>query len=148
MKVTRLMALALVLLLAAACGDEAPTSGEPAAAPSAEPAVPSAEPAAPVDLAELLQEIRVAAGVARADELSQCKAIAVGEKPCGGPERYLVYSTLTADEARLIELVERYNAASARLARDQDLVSDCQFVEEPALGLEGGFCRPIPVFEM
>jgi hypothetical protein len=141
MKVTRLMALSLVLLLAAACGDEAPTSGEPAAAPSA-------EPAAPMDPAELLPEIRVAAGVARADELSQCKAIAVGEKPCGGPERYLVYSTLTADEARLIELVERYNAASARLAREQDLVSDCQFVEEPALGLEGGFCRPIPVFEM
>jgi len=144
MQATHPLALSLVLLLSAACGDVAPPTDAPVATPPVEPV----EPVEQGDLVELLQEIRLAAGVARADELSQCKAIAVGEKPCGGPERYLVYSTLTADEARLTALVERYNQASARLAREQGLVSDCQFIEAPALGLEGGFCRPIPLFEM
>ena len=147
MKATYPLALSLVLLLGAACGDVAPPKDAPVATPPAEPVEPL-ESVEPADLVELLQEIRLAAGVARADELSQCKAIAVGEKPCGGPERYLVYSTLTADEALLVALVERYNKASARLAREQGLVSDCQFIEAPVLGLEGGFCRPIPAFEM
>ena len=145
MKATYTTVLALVLLLTAACGEVTPPTGEQAAPP---PAAPPAAPAEPVDLAALLQEIRTAAGIARADELSQCKAIALGAKPCGGPERYLVYSTLAADEARLPALVERYNAAAEQLARDQDLASDCQVIEEPVLGLEGGFCMPVPRFEM
>jgi hypothetical protein len=144
MKATHTIVLALVLLLAAACGDVAPTSGEQVATPPAAPAAP----VEPVDLAGLLQEIRIAAGIARADDVSQCRVIALGQKPCGGPERYLVYSTLTADEARLQALVERYNAAAAQRARDQDLVSDCQVLEAPVLGLEGGFCMPVPQFEM
>lgn len=141
MQATHTTFLVLALLLTTACGDSTPTTGEQGAAP---PAVPTE----PVDLAGLLQEIRMAAGIARADDVSQCRAIAVGEKPCGGPERYLVYSTLTADEARLQALVERYNAAAAQLARDQDLASDCQVIEEPMLGLEGGFCMPVPRLEM
>lgn len=141
MKATPTTVLALVLLLTAACGEVTPNAGE-------QVAPPPAAPAEPVDLAGLLQEIRTAAGIARADEPSQCRAIALGEKPCGGPERYLVYSTLAADEARLQALVERYNAAAAQLARDQDLVSDCQVIEPPELGLEGGFCMPVPRFEM
>lgn len=145
MKASRTIVLALALLLAAACGDVTPTTGEQGATP---PAAPPAAPAEVVDLAGLLQEIRMAAGIARADDVSQCRAIALGAKPCGGPERYLVYSTLAADEPRLQALVERYNAAAAQRARDQDLVSDCQVIEEPVLGLEGGFCMPVPLLEM
>jgi hypothetical protein len=144
MKATHTTVLALVLLLTAACGEVTPPTGEQAAPPPATPAAP----AEPVDLAALLQEIRTAAGIARADDVAQCRAIALGEKPCGGPERYLVYSTLAADEARLHALVERYNAASAQRARDQDVASDCQVIEPPELGLEGGFCMPVPRFEM
>lgn len=126
--------LALALLLAAACGEVAPPAEAPVATPQP----------APVEPVDLLQEIRRAAGVARADDLSQCRAIALGAKPCGGPERYLLYSTLTADEQRLRALVERYNAAAEKRSREQDLVSDCQVIEAPALGVEGGFCVPIP----
>ena len=143
MKATHITLVALGLWLTAACGEVAPPTGEQAAPP----ATPAA-PAEPVDLAALLQEIRTAAGIARADDVAQCRAVALGAKPCGGPERYLVYSTLTADEARLQALVERYNAAATQLARDQDLVSDCQVIEPPELGLEGGFCMPVPRFEM
>lgn len=105
-------------------------------------------PPAPVEPVDLLQEIRSAAGVARADDLSQCRAIGLGAKPCCGPERYLLYSTLTADEQRLLALVERYNQAAEQRSRDEGLVSDCQVVEEPALALEGGFCMAIPKLAM
>lgn len=140
MKTLGSMSLAVVVLLAAACSDVAPPANEPVATPA--PAL------APVEPMDLLQEIRSAAGVARADDLSQCRAIALGAKPCGGPERYLLYSTLTADEPRLRALVERYNSAADTRVRDQDLVSNCQVIEAPALGLEGGFCVPIRKLEM
>src|SRR5688572_25816000 len=43
------------------------------------------------------------------DNSNQCKAVGIGKMHCGGPSRYLNYSTKTVDEADLDVLVSEYN---------------------------------------
>jgi hypothetical protein len=74
----------------------------------------------------------------------QCRAIAFGAKPCGGPWSYLVYSTATADTLRLAEAVAAYNRREADLNREQNRSSDCLFVSPPQVACAGGFCRTVP----
>jgi hypothetical protein len=60
-------------------------------------------------LEELQRMIGQEIGVPYADEQSQCKLIAFGSKPCGGPGSYLVYSTARTNESRLEQLVNEFN---------------------------------------
>ncbi|MGH7859679.1 MAG: hypothetical protein ACREQY_20320 [Candidatus Binatia bacterium] len=91
-------------------------------------------------LADLESKIRTLIGEARAERPEQCLAIAFGAKPCGGPWRYLVYSTAATDGARLETLVAEYNALDRRRNGEEGLVSDCAFVGPPALALVAGRC--------
>ena len=70
----------------------------------------------------------------------ECKVIAFGSKPCGGPWSYLVYST-SIDEERLEALVESYNIYEQDYNMACDVASDCMFVTEPTeLTCEDGKC--------
>jgi hypothetical protein len=91
-------------------------------------------------LQNLKRAIDAEVGIPRADRLAQCKHIAFGAKPCGGPWRYLVYSTARTDETRLKKLVSDYNALEKQINVEEGLVSDCSYVTEPELVLEGGVC--------
>src|SRR5262245_39937735 len=91
-------------------------------------------------LRSLKQAIDAEIGTPRADKLAQCKHIAFGAKPCGGPWKYLVYSTARTDESRLKQLVSEYNALEKKINEEEGLNSDCSYVTEPELGLEGGVC--------
>ena len=61
---------------------------------------------------------------------TQCRSIAFGSKPCGGPRTYLVYSS-SIDTARLATLVEDYNKLEMRINQERGLISDCGFVTPP-----------------
>ncbi|MCC5879393.1 MAG: hypothetical protein JJU03_05840 [Idiomarina sp.] len=89
----------------------------------------------------LLGMIRQELRPARASSPEQCKVIAVGSKPCGGPERYMMYSTETTDEDALRALVRGYNAMRKRDNERDGMVSDCQVVPKPAVVLQNGMCR-------
>ncbi|MBA3989181.1 MAG: hypothetical protein C0463_08660 [Idiomarina sp.] len=88
-------------------------------------------------LALLQQELRVAS----ASEPAQCRVLPVGQKPCGGPERFVLFSTQTADEDKILRLVDAYNRAQVQ---DPDMVSDCQVLEPPRVVLRDGLCRVMP----
>lgn len=90
----------------------------------------------------ILREIRQQVGLPVAESLEQCRVIGLGEKPCGGPERYLLYSTATTDESTLFALVERYNA-HARIA-NEGMVSDCSIVPEPVVSMQNDVCVALP----
>ena len=54
----------------------------------------------------------------------QCKVLEVGERACGGPSRYVVYSTLNNTQEQAEQLAERITAAEK--SSDQALtVNDC-----------------------
>ena len=82
------------------------------------------------ELQELKIEIDALVASSACTETSECKTIAFGSKPCGGPWSYLVYST-SIDEERLEALVETYNIYEHDYNMACDAASDCMFVMEP-----------------
>ncbi len=87
---------------------------------------------------DTLIEMEISAPVA--NEPKQCKLIAFGSKPCGGPWRYLVYSTATANEVRLKQLVNEYNQLERKLNKEQKIRSTCEYVREPSVAFVSGVC--------
>ena len=75
-----------------------------------------------------------------ASGMSQCRLIAFGAKPCGGPRAYLVYSMETTDSTRLARAVAMYTSEDARLNRELGRTSDCQMVTPPQVTFAAGQC--------
>ncbi|HEX5021065.1 MAG TPA: hypothetical protein VFX54_10415 [Candidatus Binatia bacterium] len=92
-------------------------------------------------LKELGRIIEQEIGTPAANEPSQCKLIAFGSKPCGGPARYLVYSTAKTNETRLKQLVDEFNQLAKKINEERKILSDCMFVSEPKVELVDGVCR-------
>ena len=93
------------------------------------------------ELNTLEKRIEDMIGEAPAQSPDACKTIAFGSKPCGGPWRYLVYSSEFTDETELVALVNRYNQAQDRLNRENGLFSDCSIAIRPDVTLNDGFCQ-------
>jgi len=97
------------------------------------------------NLEELGLEIRRMVKTPAADHPEQCKVVEMGHKPCGGPERYLLYSTKTmsdAEETEFLDKLRRYNQLSEKVSKQSDMVSDCQMLPEPGVVVNQGFCVP------
>jgi hypothetical protein len=91
-------------------------------------------------LEDLRRMIEQEIGIPSAKELSQCKLIPFGSKPCGGPWGYLVYSTLKTDESRLKQLVSDFNQLQKKINEDDKILSDCTIAPQPKLEFAGGVC--------
>lgn len=88
----------------------------------------------------LMDEMLGLVGDANADTLSQCKILAVGQRPCGGPEGYIAYSTLDTNVSALIRLTSRYNRLSVTRVEEEGMYSTCEIVPEPPVHLSNGKC--------
>ena len=93
------------------------------------------------DLARLEAEILIMIGNAEASDVAFCREIAFGSKPCGGPWKYLAFSTAVTDSVALKEKVDRYNRWEREINERDGGVSDCMFVGPPGVELEGGQCK-------
>ncbi len=76
--------------------------------------------------------------------VAQCRTTAFGSKPCGGPWRYLVYSTAVTDSVKLAALVGRYNEMEAQINQREGRMSDCRMVLPPKLERVTGRCVAVP----
>lgn len=94
-------------------------------------------------LKKQLDEIRVLTAMPEATKLSSCKVVGLGHKPCGGPERYILYSTEATDETVLLPLVEAYNQQSLKINEEEGLVSACDVIPKPSVALRNGACVPV-----
>ncbi|MGH2347944.1 MAG: hypothetical protein ACRDFT_00595 [bacterium] len=97
-------------------------------------------PPEPPDLAAHRAEVLALIGEPRCDRVEQCRATPLGAKPCGGPWRYVVFSTVTTDSIRLATAAAEYTALEAEQNRRTGAVSDCRFVAAPSLGCSRGYC--------
>jgi hypothetical protein len=77
-------------------------------------------------------------GDAACDADSQCHTIGVGAKGCGGPQRYLAWSSLRTNGAILHEAVEKEASAARARAEASGAMSNCAIVVDP-----GAFCSAI-----
>ncbi len=133
-----------VLLLAIgplACGPAATPNGASRAGPDAasQPAPDEASQAAP-PLDSLRTAVHRLVAEPVCESVQDCRAVAFGAKPCGGPWTYLVYSVRATDSTRLARAVARYNQREEELNREEGRMSDCAFVTEPELECRAGRC--------
>jgi hypothetical protein len=91
-------------------------------------------------LQELTAQIDRIIGNATCEVTNQCRVIAVGSKPCGGPWSYRAYSTLNTDVSSLEGTVQRYNDLQKEHNRRTGAISDCMFVTEPTVQCVTGRC--------
>jgi hypothetical protein len=92
-------------------------------------------------MAELQRIIREEIGAAGAKDLSQCRSIAFGHKPCGGPATYLPYSVAKTDESKLKTLVDEYNQQARNYNNAQKSLSNCMYLSAPKIELVDGVCK-------
>ena len=97
-------------------------------------------PAATESPLPLLAQIERGAADAACDNAQQCHSIAIGAKACGGPERYLAWSSKHNDGARLRKLAEQYAAERMRQDKDSGMMSTCSLVTDPGATCQAGRC--------
>ena len=83
-----------------------------------------------LELETLAHEITSLAERAICNEENECKYIAFGSKPCGGPWSYLVYST-SINTTLFLEKVENYNQLENTYNLKWGINSDCSVVNPP-----------------
>ena len=71
---------------------------------------------------------------------SECRSLALGERPCGGPESYLAYSAARTPEADLRALGEAYRAERRSANTQEGRASDCRFMLDPGAVCRAGTC--------
>ncbi|MGK5041161.1 hypothetical protein ACQ4WQ_12520 [Janthinobacterium sp. GB1R12] len=113
---------AILLLATSACGS-APAQDAPPAPGNA----------------GLLAQIQAEVGTAACDSTQQCQTIAIGAKACGGPERYLAWSSKDNDGKKLKALAQAQAEASRKQQAD-GMMSTCSIVTDPGATCEAGRC--------
>lgn len=96
-------------------------------------------------LEEMEEEIDALIGTAPCEGGSDCRYIAFGAKPCGGPWKYKVYSASGVDTDLLEDLVEEYRELNVMVNRLHGLMSDCSIPPVPIATCHKGRC--IDVYE-
>jgi hypothetical protein len=118
---------AVALLMLGACQAQ---SASPVAAAGPAAAAPSAaKPAAAI--AALQARISQEIGAARCERDGQCRTLAVGARPCGGPEAWLAYSASTGDAARLAAWAAEWTTLRQAQNTQDKLMSACQVLPDP-----------------
>ena len=114
---------AILLLATSACGS-APVQDAPPAPGNA----------------GLLAQIQAEVGSAACDSTQQCQTIAIGAKACGGPERYLAWSSKENDGKKLKALAQAHAEASRKQQQADGMMSTCSIVTDPGATCEAGRC--------
>jgi hypothetical protein len=91
-------------------------------------------------LEEMHQDIVEFVGEPTCSGSEDCRFIAFGAKPCGGPWEYLIYSASTVDTLELQHMVETYNRFNDELNRRYGWVSECSVPPVPNLDCREGRC--------
>lgn len=94
-------------------------------------------------LAAMEAQIDALIGDAACTGGDDCRKVAFGAKPCGGPWEYKIFAAAKLDTAELARLVKAYNDHNAVLNVRWGWVSDCAYVTEPAVGCVEGRCRAV-----
>ncbi len=94
-------------------------------------------------LVKMETEIDDLIGEATCKDAKDCRSIAFGDKPCGGPWSYKIYSVSDLDSlqlADLADLVDAYNKFNGVLNERYGWMSDCMVVMPPNIDCVEGRC--------
>lgn len=89
-------------------------------------------------------EIKEMANEAKCDESSECRYVAFGSKPCGGPWEYIIYSS-SIDTVVFLNNIKKYNALETTYNQTCGAFSDCA-ITQPPIGFECQNYKCIPIY--
>ena len=92
---------------------------------------------------ELKNAIDAEIGPATCSDDNQCKALAIGANPCGGPESYQAFSTLNTDVEQLKVLASQYKTIRKTLHMKTGTLGACVVIPEPAVQCQNQQCITI-----
>ncbi len=69
-----------------------------------------------------------------------CRTMAMGSKPCGGPTSYIIYSLSKTDEKQLSDKVKQYTDLEKELNIKYNRMSDCSLLMPPTVECLNGVC--------
>ena len=94
----------------------------------------------PAAEAVLLQRIEAEIGPAECSSSTECRSLPIGAKACGGPARWIAWSTRHSRAEQLQawagELAQRQRQRDAA----QGMVSTCSIVPDPGASCDAGRC--------
>src|SRR5512134_323427 len=93
------------------------------------------------ELAALRAGIVKEIGNAPCANLVHCRLLAIGARPCGGPDEYLAYSSITGDKTQLENKAFEYGLLQEDLHRARGTVGPCVMLLEPRLVCVDNRCR-------
>lgn len=91
-------------------------------------------------LTKMEAEIDGLIGEATCTDAQGCRSIAFGDKPCGGPWSYKIYSVSGVDTLQLAGMVEAYFKFNRVLNERHGWMSDCMVVMPPNIDCVEGRC--------
>lgn len=95
------------------------------------------------DLVDMKSNIQAIASASICSEEFECRYMAFGSKPCGGPWEFLIYST-SIDTVALASLVGNYNTLETQYNNNCNAISDCSAPQPPIdFSCENNQCIPI-----
>jgi len=126
----------LILVLFLGCAACSTKAQDPARAPVQAPGNAATAPAG-----DTLARIRAMTADATCTEHGQCRTVAIGANPCGGPQEYLPYSLTRTNEKSLLELAARHKAERQAQNQSSGMVSTCRHIPDPGAVCTAGACQ-------
>ena len=74
---------------------------------------------------------------------SECHSIAVGNRACGGPQGYMVYSVAKTDVPRLTDLAAQSARVEGEINALTGLASICSMQMPPTVGCVADLCKEV-----
>jgi hypothetical protein len=90
---------------------------------------------------DTLSRIRDLIGDAACTDASQCHTLAIGARPCGGPQAYLPWSSANTDGAALAALAEQFRKEREAANAAAGDMSDCRYLPDPGAVCRAGTCQ-------
>ena len=88
-----------------------------------------------------LEQISALIGKASCTDSSQCHTVPIGARGCGGPQRYLAWSSAETSGDALRALADRYKAEREAEIKAKGEISDCRFLVDPGAVCRAGACQ-------
>lgn len=92
------------------------------------------------DLSSLRTEIKELIADKSCSQSSDCKLIALGAKPCGGPDSYEVYSSVNTDEKKLSKLAKKLESLHKEYNKKNQIMGICMMEPEPSFSCKNSQC--------
>lgn len=96
---------------------------------------------AQAELIKLRKEIQRLAGDGRCNNVVQCRALALGKRACGGPDEYIIFSSMTGKADLLAAKAFEYTFLQEELLRGKPETGPCEIILEPKLQCFQQRCR-------